>query len=208
AGRAAGGTLGDAYIAALLGGFRRYHEHFGVAVDELPMAMPISLRTGEDGMGGNRFAAARFAAPAQERDPAERIRQVHDLVLAARSEPAIDALGFIAPALAAVPAPLLAEVQLRQTRTLDLQVTNIPGLAHPVYLAGARVERMYPFGPLPGCAVMAALLSHAGTCCIGINCDAAAVTDMGAFMDCLRQGLDEVLALGRRSTGPDTRRSG
>lgn len=207
-GRAAGGTTGDAFIAALLGGMRRYHERFGVEVAELPMAMPISLRTSDDVMGGNRFAGARFAAPVGERDPAERIRLIHDFVLAARAEPAIDALGLMAPALAVVPTPLLTEIQLRQTRMLDLQVTNIPGLAHPVYLAGARIERMYPFGPLPGCAVMAALLSHAGTCCIGINCDAAAVTDMAAFMDCLQQGLDEVLALARRSQGPHTRRSG
>jgi WS/DGAT/MGAT family acyltransferase len=209
AGRAAGGTTGDAFIAVLLGGLRRYHERFGVEVDALPMAMPISLRTGDDVMGGNRFAGARFAAPVGESDPAERIRLIHDFVLTARSEPAIDALGVLAPALAMVPTPLLTEVQLRQTRALDLQATNIPGLAHPVYLAGARIERIYPFGPLPGCAVMAALLSHVGTCCIGINCDAAAVTGMEAFMDCMRLGLDEVLALGRvGTTGAHTRRSG
>ena len=38
---------------------------------------------------------------------------------------------------------------------------------------------MYPFGPLPGCAAMITLISHDGTCCIGINTDTAAVTDPG-----------------------------
>jgi diacylglycerol O-acyltransferase len=208
AGRAAGGTTGDAFIAVLLGGLRRYHERYAVEVDALPMAMPISLRTGDDAMGGNRFAGARFAAPVGERDPSERIRLIHDFVLTARAEPAIDALGVLAPALAVVPTRLLTEVQVRQTRALDLQATNIPGLAHSVYLAGARIERIYPFGPLPGCAVMAALLSHVGACCIGINCDAAAVTDMEAFMDCMQLGLDEVLAIGVGTTAARTRRSG
>ncbi|HEV7465867.1 MAG TPA: wax ester/triacylglycerol synthase domain-containing protein [Candidatus Dormibacteraeota bacterium] len=195
AGGAAGGTLGDAYVAALLGGFRRYHEHFGVAVDELPMAMPLSLRRHDHPMGGNRFAGARLAAPVGEPDPAERIRLVHDLVLGARAEPAADALGLLAPALNLVPTPLITRWYAAQTGGLDLQASNVPGIPHPVYIAGARIERMYPFGPLPGCAVMTGLVSHVDTCCIGVNCDAAAVIDVDRFVDCLGEGLAEVLAL-------------
>jgi diacylglycerol O-acyltransferase / wax synthase len=66
----------------------------------------------------------------------------------------------------------------------------------PVYIAGARIQRMFPFGPLPGCAVMAALVSHNGVCCIGINMDPAAVTEPDLFLNCVRKGLDEVLAIG------------
>jgi WS/DGAT/MGAT family acyltransferase len=195
AGRAAGGTLGDAYVAALLGGLRLYHERFGVAVDELPMAMPISMRRHDHPMGGNRFAGARLAAPVGEVDPAERIRLIHDFVLEARAEPAADALGLFAPALNLMPTALLTRWYASQTGALDLQASNVPGLPYQAYIAGARIERMYPFGPLPGCAVMAGLVSHVDTCCIGVNCDAAAVTDMDVFVDCLRAGLAEVLAL-------------
>ena len=201
AGKAAGGTVGDAYIAALLGGFRRYHERFGVAIDELPMALPISLRSGDHPMGGNRFAGARFAAPVGEADPAERIRQVHDFVVGAREEPALDALGLLAPVLNRVPTPLLTRWYLGQSSRLDLQASNVPGLPFDIFMAGARIERIYPFGPLPGCAVMAGMLSHNGVCCIGINMDKAAVTDPEAFMECQREGLDEVLALDRSAPG-------
>jgi hypothetical protein len=62
-------------------------------------------------------------------------------------------------------------------------------------MAGARVDRLYPFGPLPGVAVMAAMVSHVGTCCIGLTIDAAAVADVDVFMTNMRAGLDEVLAL-------------
>ena len=198
AARSAGGSLNDAFVAALLGGFRRYHEAQGEEIDELPMAMPISLRSGDHPMGGNRFAGARFAAPAGEPDPAERIRLIHDFVLTAREEPALDALGLLAPALNRIPSPLVARWYLAQTTELDLQASNVAGIPYTVYMAGAKIERIYPFGPLPGCAVMAALLSHAGTCCIGINCDAAAVTDQQLFMRCQQEGLDEVLALAPR----------
>ena len=195
AAKAAEGSLNDAYVAALLGGFRRYHEHRGVEVDELPMAMPISLRRGDHPMGGNRFAGARFAAPVGEPDPAERIRLVHDFVLDARQEPALDALGVLAPALNRVPTSLVSRWYLAQTTDLDLQASNVAGIPYDVYMAGAKIERIYPFGPLPGCAVMATLLSHAGTCCIGINCDPAAVTEPDLFFKCLSEGLSEVLAL-------------
>jgi diacylglycerol O-acyltransferase len=196
AGKAAGGSLNDAYVSALLGGFRRYHEHFDRPIEEMPMAMPISLRRGDHPMGGNRFAGARFAAPVGEPDPAERIRAVHEFVLTARDEPALDVFGLLAPALNRLPMALVARGYGAQTTKLDLQASNVAGLPYDAYIAGARIEQMLPFGPLPGCAVMATLLSYAGTCCIGLNTDPAAVTEPDVFVHCLEEGLDEVLTLG------------
>jgi diacylglycerol O-acyltransferase / wax synthase len=195
AGKAAGGSLNDAYIAALLGGLRRYHDELGSPVDSLPMAMPISLRSGDHPMGGNRFAGVRFAAPTGVEDPAERIQAIHEFVLDVRDEPALDALGFAAPLLNRLPTAVVARWYAGQTANLDLQASNVAGLPWEAYIAGARIERMLPFGPVPGCALMVTLLSYAGTCCIGVNMDAAAVTEPDLLMTCLREGLDEVLAL-------------
>ena len=195
AAKSAGGSVNDAFAAAVLGGFRRYHEHFRVPVDTIPVAMPISLRTATDAVGGNRFAAARFAAPVAERDPRERMRQVRESVIAARAEPAVNAAALLAPALSHLPGPLVARVLASMTASNDAQVSNVPGIPYPVYLAGARITRMYPFGPLPGCAAMITLISHAGTCCIGINTDAAAITDPALLRTCIAQGINEILAL-------------
>ena len=55
---------------------------------------------------------------------------------------------------------------------------------------------------------MVTLLSYAGTCCIGVNIDPAAVTEPDLFMHCLQDGLDEVLALAewdRDAVPPPTR---
>jgi diacylglycerol O-acyltransferase len=195
AGKAGGGSVNDAYVAALLGGFRRYHLELGSPIETLPMAMPISLRSGDHPMGGNRFAGARFAAPVGALDPAERIELVRDFVLNARDEPALDALGFVAPVLSRLPPALVARWYAGQTARIDLQASNVAGLPWDAYVAGAKIERMLPFGPVPGCAVMATLLSYAGTCCIGISSDSASVTDPELFVSCVQQGLDEVLDL-------------
>ncbi|WP_137725564.1 wax ester/triacylglycerol synthase domain-containing protein [Prescottella subtropica] len=196
AAHAAGGSVNDAYVAALLGGFRRYHEELGVPVGKVPMGMPISMRASSDGSAGNHFAAVRFAGPATEPDAALRIRRIRAIVLALREEPAVDIVEAASPLLVRLPTRLIAEWYLAQSKGLDLQASNVAGVPVPVFLSGARIERVFPFAPAPGCAVMATMVSHVGTCCIGVNLDTAAVTEPALFMRCLQAGLDEVLALG------------
>jgi HAD superfamily hydrolase (TIGR01490 family) len=197
--KAAGGSLNDGLLAAVIGGFRRYHERHGVAAGRLTVGFPISLRAQDDPQGGNRFTGARFAADMAETDPAARIAAVRQFVLNARSASATVASALpsaLAPALGWLPAPVIAAVSGRLTSTNDVQVSNVPGVPYPVYIAGSRITHMYPFGPLPGCAAMITLISHNGECCIGTNTDLAAVTDPGGLADDLRAGLAEVVGLG------------
>jgi WS/DGAT/MGAT family acyltransferase len=196
AGKAAGGTLNDAFLAGLVGGMRRYHEHHGVELDELTLALPISLRTTDDPLGSNRFAGARIAAPLGELDPRRRVQIIGERVRAARDEPALNFLAVMAPALSRLPTAIAATMTERVTRSIDLQASNIRGLDRLAYLAGARVERMYAFGAAPGPAVMVTLMSYHGTCCITVNANAAAVPDHQLFVSCVEEGLAEIACLG------------
>ncbi|MCD2195749.1 WS/DGAT domain-containing protein [Actinomycetospora endophytica] len=196
AGRAAGGSVNDAYLAAVLGGLARYHRRSGEVPASVPLGMPVNTRDDADPLGGNHWAGKRFAAPLDELDPAARIREIRAIVQAVTGERVNDALGLIAPVLASLPAPLLAQVQGGATMAIDVQVSNVPGMRGPVYLAGAEIVRSYPFAPLPGAAAMIALTSHAGTCCVAVNLDPAAITDPDSFRTDLEAGFAEVLALG------------
>jgi len=195
AGKAAGGSVNDAFLAGLLGAFRRYHEHHSVPVDQMPIGIPVSLRTSDDPMGGNRFAGARFAAPVGEPDPRTRIELIREFVVTARAEPAIGFLDLVAPALSRLPTAAVIELAAGMTNVSDVQASNIPGMGHPVYLAGARVTGLYPLGPRPGVAAMVAMISYDGTCCIGLNVDPDVISDLEVFETCLREGFDEVLDL-------------
>jgi diacylglycerol O-acyltransferase / wax synthase len=201
AGRAASGTLNDAYLAALCGGLRRYHEAHGVSVGDLPLALPVSVRKGEDAHGGNRFAGARIAAPVGEPDPAARIELIGARVRAARDEPALDFLAAVAPLMSRAPNRAIAEFTANFTRPLALQASNVPGMRRDAYMAGARIQRMYPFGPVPGSAGMATLFSHQDTCCVGFNLDHTAIPDTDVYMRCMEEGFAEVLALAPGPTG-------
>jgi diacylglycerol O-acyltransferase / wax synthase len=195
AGRAAGGSVNDAYLAALLGGLRRYHAHFGAEIGDIPVAIPVSLRRADDPMGGNRFSAAQIAGPASIADPAERIAAIRGTVLAARAEPALDLAGLAAPVLSRLPSEVAILARAHIGAQADLSASNFPGLGEDVYIAGARIERMFAFGPLPGSAVMATLVSHQGVCCVSLNCDGDAIEDPDLLRRCVQEGFDEVLAL-------------
>ena len=202
AAKAAHGSLNDAYVAALLGGLRRYHERHGVELDDLSMVMPVSLRKADDPMGGNKFAGAYFAAPVGIADPAERIAVLRGMVLTMRVEPALDTLSLVAPLLNRVPSRVGQLAFDLVGSAAELSASNMPGVPHAVYMAGARVERVFPFGPLPGVAIMAAMVSHDGTCCIGLNIDNDAVEDPDVLRECMVEGLAEVLSLAGGQSAP------
>jgi diacylglycerol O-acyltransferase len=196
--KSAGCKVNDAYLAALLGGFRIYHEELGEPVADLPLALPIG-RPGAM-LGGNNFDAAVIRGPASVAEPVERMQLVRDAVTRRRAEPAVDVVTRLAPVLQQLPSSLAVGGITAHGRRVDLQASNLVGAPVPMYLAGERVERIFAFGPLPRVPVMSVLLSYDGTCTIGITLDPAAVTEPSLFIDCLRRGLDEVLEGRARAT--------
>jgi diacylglycerol O-acyltransferase / wax synthase len=190
-------SVNDAYLAALCGGLGRYHEVLGVPVDALPLALPVSLRAGDDPASGNRFTGVTIAAPVGESEPAERMRQVREQVIARRSEPAIDVIDRLAPVLTLLPDEALYEVFERITPA-DVQASNVPGYPYETFLAGARVDRQYGLGPLPRVGMMAILISRAGTCTVAFRYDTASFAAADQLEKCLQAGFDEIVELGRR----------
>jgi WS/DGAT/MGAT family acyltransferase len=205
AARPAGGTLHDAYLASLLGGYRRYHAALGRHMESIPVAIPISVRRPGDPGGGNRITGARFSAPIGTVDPRARIEQVRQLVLAARSEPAIDSMGLVFPTLARLPGQLSTQLVCSVTKSNDLQASFVPGTRTDRYLAGAHVERVYPYAPRPGCPAMITLVTHRDMGCVGVNFDPASFTEPELFVRCLLEGFTEVLALAPGSASPTAR---
>ncbi len=203
AGRRAGCSLNDAFMTAVTGGLRRYHERHHAPVEALRVTMPVNLRGEGDASGGNRFAPARFPVPVAVADPQERMRRISALSRTWRAEPALPLTDVLAFALNRMPAPATTRLFGAMLKAIDFVATDVPGLDVPVYFAGAGVERLYALAPPSGAACNVALLSHCGTCCIGVNADTAAVPDPDALVEDLRAGFDEVVAAGR----PARRRS-
>lgn len=186
-----GGALNDAFVAGVAGGLRRYHEKHGVAVGDLHLTMPISLREEGDEMGGNRITLMRFDVPVGEPDPAQRIRQIHERTGKVRDEKSLPYTQWIAGALNMMPRWYIGSI----LRHVDFLCSDVPGIPIPVFLGGARVVTEYGFGPTIGAAVNVTLLTYVDICALGIDVDTGAIPDYDVFFESLVAGFDEVLEL-------------
>lgn len=205
AGRAAGGTVNDAFLGAVTGGLRLYHELHGEPVQRLRVTLPISIRAEEDPEEGNRIALVRDVLSVGIADPVERIKADAERAAHWKKAPAVPHMEVLSGAVNRLPAAYLQGL----AKHVDFVASNVPGIPLPVFCGGVPVLSLYPFGPTGGSAVNVTLLTYRDTCDIGVNMDVLAVPDGDEFMACLRAGFDEVLAVADHApVGGDARLAG
>jgi diacylglycerol O-acyltransferase len=192
-------TVNDLYLAAIAGALHHYQAAVGVAPADVPLAVPVNLRRGDESAAGNYIGALTLAAPAAEPDPRRRLEAIRPAVKAGRAEPAIRAHALMAPILARMP-DMVLERLLAGIPRADVQASNVPGPAAKPYFAGRRVLAAYPFGPVPGVGAMITMLSIADDCFVAVHFDPAAFTEPESFASCLRQGFAEILEAGGQAS--------
>lgn len=184
-------SVDDAFLAAIAGGLRRYHELHNATVDHLRVTMPMSIRTDADSSAGARTAVTTFAIPVAASEPLARMAEINEHGRKVRAARTLTYANAIAFALDRLP----GDVAGGAFKHVDLVAGSVPGVTRMRYLVGARVTSESVFGPTMGCAANLTLMSYAGTCTIGIDLDSAAVPDADAFVACLRWGFEEVCAV-------------
>ncbi len=200
AARAHGCSVQDAILAAVCGGIRLYHEQLGVPVSTLPLAMPLGIHSGDE-TTGDLWTGLRMAAPIAEVDAAERMRQVRQILLTTRAEPGFAVLRSAAPIVPWLPVQVFGALG-QPERGIDVHVSTVAGQAGQVFLAGERVTRAIPLGPLLGGAATIVSCSMSGHIYLGVSLDLVAVSDPETFMACLNGGFAEVIALAANAPEP------
>ena len=196
AARSVDGTLNDAFVAITLDALKRYHDALGHPCGSVRMNMPISVRGG-DGSNNfdNQFVPARMVLPLSDVDPAERIDEVKVLLREVRAEPALPHVNDISGVISRFGPAAAVSILGAMLKGVDITTSNVPGPPFPVFMAGARVDEFYAFGPLAGAAINITLFSYDGTVHLGVNSDRAAVEDLGLLARCLRAAIDDTVAL-------------
>jgi WS/DGAT/MGAT family acyltransferase len=195
AGKANGCTLNDAYMTAVAGGIRTYHEAHRSPAREVRVNMPVNLRTGPDVSAGNRWVPALFPMPIDDVDPVARMRRLSPVLKQARTEPALALSDSVYRLLAVLPRSVTTSITAGMMKGCDVAVTNVPGPPIALYSAGALVEVIAPFAPKAGAALNVALMSYNGMACVGVNIDTRAIPDPEVMIEHLVAGFDEVIAL-------------
>jgi diacylglycerol O-acyltransferase / wax synthase len=150
AGKAAGGSVNDAILAAVSGML----QHFLHEAHPLVALVPVSVRR-EDEKGdlGNRISTVFVDLPVDIADPQERIRSINVQMKALRESAAVRAGALIVGATGLAP-PLVSAALVRamgNVRAFNLVVSNVPGPQQPFYLNGTRLLEVHPAVPLnPG----------------------------------------------------------
>jgi diacylglycerol O-acyltransferase / wax synthase len=192
AAKSVNGTVNDAYLTAVTGGLRRYHERHRAGVESLRVVMPISLRSEDDISWGNKITLQRLTVPVGEPDPATRMRLLHRATEAARKEPSLPVTDAIAGVLTMLPSSYVGGV----LKHIDFVASNVPGTPIPIYIAGSKITGFFAFAPTIGASLNIALVSYVGMCDIGVNIDTAAVPDPEALLGCLQESFAEIIAMG------------
>lgn len=152
---ALGATVNDVVMAVCAGALRRYLEHHDcLPAEPLQAMVPVSIRTGkEEDRWTNRVSGLIATLPTNVADPLERVKVVHDAMIAAKEEfelvPAealVDLAQFSSPALAAQAARLASSMRIadRTNPPVNVVISNVPGPRQPLYLAGAQLTHYYP----------------------------------------------------------------
>ena len=192
-----GCSINDVLLACVAGALRTYleekgDESRGVNVRAL---VPINLRPpGAEGELGNRFGIIAVELPVGVPHPLERLHEVRRRMLALKNsyEPPVTLGLFGALGLA----PKLLQDQLFDlllTRATAV-MTNVPGPAHQLKIAGAPIRQVMFWVPQSGDIGMGvSILSYAGAVQFGLITDAALTPDPEAIIENFEKEFDAYL---------------
>lgn len=188
-----GGSLNDLFVTGVAGALGLYHERMGVPVEELRMAMPVNLRSGESD-DANQFAPTRILVPTGPKDPTARFAATRVALADVRAEPALGALSSLTSVIAGLPTAVLVNLTRSQAATIDFATSNLRGSPVPLYVGGAKIEASFPMGPRSGVPLNVTLMSYCGSLDMGINLDPVAITDPAALLSALDESFGALLS--------------
>lgn len=216
-----GATVNDVLLATCALAVRRYLEERGGAPDEpLVTACPVAVAppTGPPGpgptSGRNKLSVMFTQLQTHRDDPVAVLEATCASTAAAKREHAIlgdDVLSGWAEVVDPTAAAVLSRIYQRlgtsshHRPAISFVLSNIPGPSFPVYLAGARLERAFPFGPvIDGAGLNVSVLSHEDDVDVGFMGATAVVPDIWALADGVAPSFDALLGAARgRAAGTD-----
>jgi diacylglycerol O-acyltransferase len=211
--RAFGVTVNDVVLGASALAVRRYLEARDALPDKpLICTVPISLKTETEKKElSNKVTTMSVRLPTHLADPAEVLRAVHRETADAKQVfEAVDAnlvpqwLEMTPPILTALAARLYSDYDLadKTPPMMNLAVSNMMGPPVPLYFGGARVEAVYPMGPVgEGMGLNLTVLSNMGRLDLGVLACRNLVPDPWEIANHFTESVRELETLAEKLEG-------
>ncbi|MFL6661968.1 MAG: WS/DGAT domain-containing protein, partial [Rhizobacter sp.] len=179
-GKQMGGTLNDVVMAMCSGALRTFlRERDLLPAKSLIALVPVSLREADDSSNNNQVSAIRVDLATDLADPAQRFQAIRE-----SSDASKELIGGLKPMLGAdlpiAGSPWLmsgmaslygrSNLGARLPRFGNVAISNVPGPAVPLYMAGARMAHYVPVSiPYHGVGLNITVQSYAGEMEFGIT---------------------------------------
>ena len=204
--KAFGGTFNDVVLASITNGFRELLLSRDEDVERVVRTLvPVSVRPRDasgkaigDGTFENRVSAMFAELPVDVEDPvlrleliSEQMKDLKESRQAVAGEALTSMSGFAPPMLLAVGMRLATRAAQRNVNTVT---TNVPGPQFPLYAAGRRMLRAFPYVPLAGQVRLGvAIFSYDGEVNFGITGDYDTTEDIDVLAGGIEDGMTQML---------------
>ncbi len=201
--------VNDVVLAAVAGGLRQLLVSRGEDVRGLMQRVMVTISLHEEQPGqaqGNKPGWMMVPLPVGEPDPVRRLELIAAETAARKQRPRPQAGSGIFRFVAC------QRVWYRlfpRQRSVNLVVTNAPGPPVPLYLAGARLQALFPMMPTMGnLTLVVAVLSYAGQFNITAVADRDHCPDVEVFAQGVRNALDDLARSVLMSASEEAARAG
>lgn len=190
--QARGVTINDLFLNALAGALGNCMRRQGPLPEQqnLRVAIPVTLRTEQDGDFGNSFGLVLLDLPIGMTDAEQRLLKVHQEMKRLKHSGQARAL-LISLALASkLPVALETRLVNLVSGKAAAVVSNLPGPEEVLHFGGARLSKAVFWPPQAGNVGLGiSLLSYAGKLSFGISCDAAVLPNPHSVIQAFEQEL-------------------
>ncbi|MDQ2754406.1 MAG: wax ester/triacylglycerol synthase family O-acyltransferase [Actinomycetota bacterium] len=206
-----GGTFNDVLLTAVTRGFRDLLLARNESVDRVVRTLvPVSVRPRDasgkavgDGTYENKVSGMIAELPVGLSDPAEclaaisaQMQGLKESKQALAGEALTSLSGFAPPMLLALGTRLAMRAPQRNVNTVT---TNVPGPQVPLYAAGRRMLKAYPYVPLASrMRIGVAMFSYDGQVNFGITGDYDTAPDIEVLGTGIEEGMADLVKLASR----------
>jgi diacylglycerol O-acyltransferase len=204
-----GGTFNDVVLASITNGFRELLLSRGEDTERVVRTLvPVSVRGRDasgkavgDGTYENKVSAMFAELPVDIDDPilrlhaiTEQMKDLKNSKQAVAGEALTSMSGFAPPMLLALGMRLATRAGQRNVNTIT---TNVPGPQFPLYAAGRRMVRAFPYVPLGGqMRIGVAIFSYNGEVNFGITGDYDGAPDIDVLAGGIEDGMTQMRKVG------------
>lgn len=201
--REVGGTVNDVVLAVLGRGLRRFVEEQGQQLTRsLVAAVPISVRREGDDTFDNQVSGMTVPLHDDVADSREQLRLLREATDGAKERMGAVAATVLSdwsentvPGLATQAFRFYTRLGLahRHPPIANVTISNVPGPPVPLYLAGSRMEAMFPLGPVvPNQRVNLTVVSYLDHMYLGVIADREHVPEVGRLAEHVRDEVERL----------------